>query len=247
MLRAMRRALWPLNGLGVFLKHPHLWRRPFIGLLLVWIVLLAASIGVGWWWWPAAALTIWPWLLHASLALGLATVTALAAWIILLPLVMSFAMEHLAREVQRLAGAPPPTSESMLASLGSTLHVLLRTLPLRIAWMGVALIASFFGPLGVVVGAFAMAHMAAIDAMDTAMAARGIPGRRRMEIQRLHRGELIQGAGVGAAMNIGLGLTVLGWLLWLPAMVAGAAARVIAWPEVAALPSSSPQGNLDTA
>jgi hypothetical protein len=238
MLRAMSRALWPLHGLGIFLKHPHLWRRPFIGLLLVWIALLSASIGVGWWKWPAEPPNLWPWPLHLGIALGLATVAALAVWILLLPLVMSFAMEHLAREVQRLAGAPPPTSESMLASLGSTLHVLLRTLPLRIAWLGVALIASFFGPLGVIVGAFAMAHMAGIDAIDTALAARGIPGKRRMELQRLHRGELIQGAGTGAALNIGLGLTVLGWLLWLPAMVAGAAVRVITWPEVLALPSS---------
>jgi hypothetical protein len=236
------RALWPIHGLGVFLKHPALWRRPFIGLLVVWIALVSAGIGVGWWRWPAESPNWWPWPLHVGVALGLATVATLATWIVALPLVMSFALEHLAREVQRRAGAPPPQEESILSALGSSLRVLVRTLPLRLGWTGVSLLSSFFGPLGLIVGSFAMAHMASIDAIDTALAARGIPGGRRMELIRLHRDEIIQGAMAGAVLNLGLGLTVLGWLLWLPSLVAGAAARVLAWPEVVAspIPPASP-------
>jgi hypothetical protein len=98
----------------------------------------------------------------------------------------------------------------------------------------------------VIVGAFAMSHMAAIDAADTALAARGIAGRRRMELLRLHRSEMVQGAAVGTGLNIGLGVTVLGWLLWLPAMVAGAATRVITWPEVGAIPGPGAQRIADS-
>ncbi len=231
MLSAML-ASWPILGLRIYLAHPRLWLRPCIGLLLAWIMMLSAIIGVGWWWWPTPSPHWSRWLAHLGIDLGLAAAAALAVWIFLLPLVMSFALERLAREAQRLAGAPPPQDEPLFASVRSSLHVLVRTLPLRIGWMGLALLSAFSGPIGVIVVACAMAHMAAIDAFDIALSARGIGGRRRMEIQRMHRHEVTQGALAAAALNIGLGLTALGWLLWLPALVAGAATRVVSWPEV---------------
>ena len=67
---------------------------------------------------------------------------------------------------------------------------------------------------------------------------RGLPGPRRREAMRAHREEIIQGAMAGAVMNLGLGVTVLGWILWLPAMVSGAAVRVLSWPETAILATS---------
>jgi hypothetical protein len=231
----MRGTIWPIHGLGVFLKHPVLWRRPLAALLVGWVLLLAAGGGVGWWWWPPGPANIWPWPLHVGIALGLAVAATQLAWILILPLVMSFALEHLAREVQRQAGATPASEESILAALGSSLHMLLRTLPLRLGWTGAAVLSSFFGPLGILVGAFGMAHLACLDSFDLALAVRGIPGKRRRELLRAHRDDVIQGAMAGAVMNLGLGVTVLGWLLWLPALVAGASVRVLGWDEVKGL------------
>ena len=102
------------------------------------------------------------------------------------------------------------------------------------------MLSSFFGPLGLLVGAFGMAHLACIDAFDMALAVRGLSGARRRETMRAHRDEIVQGAMAGAVMNLGLGVTVLGWILWLPAMVSGAALQVLSWPEVAALPAPAP-------
>jgi hypothetical protein len=227
------RALWPLHGVTVLLKHPALWRRPFLALLIAWVALLGAGVGVGWWRWPAGPMNWWPYPLHASIALGLSLATMLLVWIVALPLLMSLAMEHLAREVQRLTGAPPARDESFVAALGSTLLVMVRTLHLRLGWTGLSLVCSFFGPLGVIIAAFGMAHMASIDALDTALVVRGIPGRRRLELLRIHRDDLINGALAGSVLNLALGLTVVGWVVWLPSLVAGAATRVLTWPEVA--------------
>ncbi|MBA2481530.1 MAG: hypothetical protein H0V44_12770 [Planctomycetes bacterium] len=224
---------WPLHGLGTFLKHPALWRRPLAFLLVGWVLLVSTGAGVAWWRWPADAANWWPWPMHIFLAIGLGIVSAMAVWILIMPVLMMFALEGLARGIQRAAGAPEATEESLTRSLGSTMRVLLRTLPLRIAWTGAALIASFFGPLGLLVGAFAMAHLAAIDAMDTALSVRGISGSERVVLMRRHRDELVGGAMVGAVLNLALGVTVIGWILWLPGMVAGAALRVLSWPEVA--------------
>lgn len=236
----MRGTFWPIQGLGTFLKYPVLWRRPLAALLVSWIALIGAGGGVAWWWWPVGTANWWPWPLHLFLAIGLGIAAALLAWILILPLVMSFALEHLAREVQRRAGAVPANEESILAALGSALTLTMRTLPLRLGWTGLALLSSFFGPLGLLVGAFGMAHLACIDAFDMALAVRGLSGAQRREAMRAHRDEIVQGAMAGAVMNLGLGVTVLGWILWLPAMVSGAALRVLSWPEVAALASPAP-------
>ncbi len=240
----MRGTFWPIQGLGTFLKYPALWRRPLAALLVGWVALICAGGGVAWWWWPTGPANWWPWPMHLFLAVGLGVAATLLAWILILPLVMSFALEHLAREIQRRAGAQPAKDESMLSALGSSLGLTIRTLPLRLGWTGVALLSSFFGPLGLLVGAFGMAHLACIDAFDLALAVRGLSGPRRREAMRAHREEIIQGAMAGAVMNLGLGVTVLGWILWLPALVSGAATRVLSWPETA-MSATIEAGHLD--
>ncbi|MBA3707577.1 MAG: hypothetical protein H0W83_02010 [Planctomycetes bacterium] len=232
---------WPVSGLALFLKQPALWRRPLAFLLVGWVLLVSTGVGVTWWRWPAHHDGWWPWTMQALLAMGLGIVSVLGLWILLLPVLMVFALEGVARRMQREAGAPPATEESLARSLASSLHVLMRTLPMRLGWTGLALLSSFFGPLGLLVGAFGMAHLAAIDAMDTALAVRGIPGPSRMAALRAHREDVIGGSMVGAVLNIALGLTVVGWIVWLPGMVCGAATRVLSWPEVLSRqPASGP-------
>lgn len=225
------RALWPLHGLGVFLKYPALWRGPFIALLIAWVLLLCAGVGVGWWWWPDALVDGWAWWLAISLAVGLGLAAMILTWILILPLAMALALEHVAREVQRRAGAPTAPDESIMSALAWGLRLLLRTLHIRLGWAGLAFVTSFFGPLGALVGAVGMAHIACIDSLDIALAVRGVPGRRRAEIMRAHRDDIVSGAIGGAVLNLALAATVVGWILWLPSLVSGAAMRVLTWED----------------
>src|SRR5205823_6197949 len=112
---------------------------------------------------------------HCAVAIGIGLSAALAGWLIILPLVLSFVYEHLARHCQRLVGAPEVPTESLARSLASTARVVLATLPLRLGWLAMSLTGSVIGgPLGIVIGAIGLGHIDAIDAVDTALAVRGV-------------------------------------------------------------------------
>jgi hypothetical protein len=48
-----------------------------------------------------------------------------------------------------------------------------------------------------------------------------------------HRKEIRQAALTAGITNLGLGATVIGWLVWLPGIVVGAVLRTRAWEEIA--------------
>ncbi|MBA3685939.1 MAG: hypothetical protein H0W72_11970 [Planctomycetes bacterium] len=225
---------WPLKGVGLYLNRPQLWGWPLLAMLGALIVIGGTFASILVWQWPLSHEVVgwWRWLLGVVGAFGKAGGLALALWLIGLPVLLGAACEQVAKRIQDDAGAPP--AEAGLAlSMAATLRVVLNTLHVRLAWMAVAIIAMFVtGPFGLLVGALAVAHVACIDAVDVALAMRGFSGAERLQLMDRHRPWLRQGALSAAALSVALGATVVGWLFFLPGLVAGASLMVLDWPEV---------------
>lgn len=230
------RSSWPVSGTIAYISQPRLWGWPLAATAAGWTVILVVFASVLVWRRPPHDAGFWNTLVGYLWALAQAGGAAMAAYIVTLPLLVGLACEQLAKRVQREAGAPEAREEPLPKALWSTARVILNTLHLRVGWLLVGVVALVLtGPFGLLVGAFAMAQVAVIDAADVGLAMRGCDGLTRIRILAAHRSELRQAALPAAALNIGLGVTFLGWLFWLPGLVAGAAKQVLSWPEVRAL------------
>lgn len=224
--------LWPVRGLGIFLGRPRLWARPLIAVGVSWTIMVAAAIAVSAAQFPAWGLPWREYLWQLAEALGLGIVVFLLLWTTIVPLVLSLALEHLARSVQRAFGAEAQ-EESITRALVSTMQVVVGTLPLRALWLAASWASLFLPqPLPLIVGAIALARIGVIDAVDIGLAVRGVPGAKRLALMRCHRTDMRMGATMAAVLNVALGLTVIGWLAWFPALVCGAARMVLLWPDV---------------
>ena len=225
---------WPLKGVGLYVSRPPLWGWPILAVTASLLIIGGLFAGILWWQWPEARSDVgwWSWLGGIVWAFGKAGGVALALWLVTLPLLLGAACEQVAKRVQDDAGAPP--AEAGLAlSMSATMRVVLNTLHIRLAWLVIGLVAMFItGPFGLLVGALAIAHVACIDAVDVALAMRGFSGIERLRLMDRYRPWLRQGALTAAALNIALGATVVGWLFFLPGLVAGASLMILGWPEV---------------
>lgn len=245
--------LWPLRGVVLFLRSPRWWVRPIIGMVLTLAAFAGLGIGFAWWLWPHESVTgVW-WWLYAGIAVGLAVAAVVVAWVLLLPIVLSFLLEDLARKanayakehgvpslgaaeslagvvagIDRAASHELPTVPGLLASM----KVLAGTLPLRLGWMGTSFLSGLVvPPLGIVVSALGMGHIACIDAIDISLGLRGFDGHHRLAALKAHRNEVRQAALTAGLLHLGLSATIVGWLLWLPGIVVGAALRTRAWND----------------
>lgn len=217
---------WPLDGLLWFLARPWLWLRPLAVHALALAVLLAVAVATTWWAWPADG----PWggfLLRACGAVTLGLVAAIGTWAVLVPVLLALVLDSLAEAVFKDRGMPA-VSVPVVHSVSAGVGVLVRTLPLRLRWLGVALGALLLGPLGPFVAAYALARVAVIDATDIALGVRGWPVGERMALYRTERGSLRGAALVAGALQLGLAFTFVGWLFWMPGLVCGAALRISA-------------------
>jgi hypothetical protein len=263
--------LWPLRGVLLFLRSPRWWVRPIVGMVLTMAAFAGLGVGTAWWLWPDPAQTtgVW-WWAYVGIAIGLAVAAVLVAWVLLLPIVLSFLLEDLARKantyakekgipslgaaeslagmvarIDRAASHELPTVPGLLASL----KVLGGTLPTRLGWMGTSFVSGLIvPPLGVVVSALGMGHIACIDAIDISLGLRGFDGHHRLAALKAHRNEVRQAALTAGLLHLGLSATIIGWLLWLPGIVVGAALRTRAWDDAGgggtepSVPSPSPAG-----
>ena len=271
MLPPMEDVLWPLRGVLLFLRSPRWWIRPILGMLLALAAYIGIGLGVAWSLWPAPETTGLWWWMYAGIAIGLAVAAVLAAWVLTLPILMSFLLEDLARKanayakdhaqalpslgalesfagveggVDRAASHELPMMPGLLASL----KVLGWTMPTRLGWMGISLVSGLIvPPLGVVISALGMGHIACIDATDIALGLRGFNGHDRLAALKTHRNEIRQAALTAGLLHLGLSATIIGWVLWLPGIVVGAALRTRSWtdagggqPLAAAPPSPAP-------
>jgi hypothetical protein len=248
----MDEILWPLRGVLLFLRSPRWWLRPMLGMVLAMGALFGIGIGIAWWLWPLEHVTgVW-WWLYAGMAIGLAVASVVIAWALFLPLLMSFLLEDLARKANAYAKEHVPVSSAAPALAGAgggferaesqelatmpgilaSLKVLGGTLPVRLGWMGTSLITGLIiAPLGVVVSALGMGHIACIDAIDISLGLRGFNGRQRLEALKAHRNEVRQSALSAALLHLGLTASVVGWVFWLPGIVVGAALRTRSWND----------------
>ena len=170
------------------------------------------------------------------------------AWVLLLPLLMSFLLEDLARKAVAYAKAQAAKSSgadafvavnriashelSMMPSILASLKVLGGTLPIRLGWISASFISGLIiAPLGVVISALGMGHIACIDAIDISLGLRGFTGANRLAALKAQRNEVRQAALTAGLLHLGLAVTVIGWLLWLPGIVVGAALRTRTWPD----------------
>ncbi len=232
---------WPIAGLAEFGRRPRLWVAPLLAGALGWSLVIATAVGIGWWQWPGPEVGAWATTLATVEMLGLAVLGALTVWLLVLPPLMGLACERLAKAVQRDAGAPAADEEPLARSLMSTVHVVVRTLPLRLAWLTASFVSWFAGgPFGLVVSALAVAHVGLIDACDIGLAMRGLDGRARLTALRAHRGELRRALPVAAALQAGLAVTIVGIVFFLPGLVTGAARRVLGWTEAMNRPDVMP-------
>lgn len=204
-----------------------------LALLVSWAAVLATFVAVLFIHRPTSGGGILATLFSYLWSLGLAGGAAVLVGMVLQPVLMIFALDAIARARFRDAGLAPVAEEPVWRALGSALRVVLNTMPLRLAAVTTAFLAPLIaGPFGLALAAVVVAQVALIDAVDTALAVRGLTGAQRIAALAAHRAELRAALPAATLTNIGLSLTVLGWLLWLPALVAGAATTASTWPEV---------------
>ena len=241
----MSDALWPLTGLLRFVSTPSWWLRPLCVVAVLAAVLLAIAGTVAWWRWPAATVTGWHAWLGGAFALGQAAAVVLACWLVLMPLTLGLVMDALVHQVHQRHGALEVALPAAWPALLANLRVMAGTLAPRLLWgLGGVVLSLCAGPVGALLASFGFAHIACLDALDLSLAARGLDGAARLRALQAHRQEVLVGSLVAGALNLALAATVIGWLLWLPGLVAGAAKEVLGWPEVADLPGGPPPPRL---
>ena len=196
--------LWPLDGLRWLLMHPALWWRPLAAHAVALLVLLLVGSGCSWWLWPEPQ----PWYWHTLKALGavaLGMLVAISAWMLTVPVLLALVLDSLASAVFRERGLPE-APVALHRSLAAGIAVVIRTLPLRLRWLMVALLGLFTGP-----------------AAPFALGVRGLDSAQRMARYADERNALRGAAMTAGALQLGLAFTFVGWLLWLPSLVCGAA------------------------
>jgi len=222
--------IWPLLGCAYLLRRRRLLLGTAVTMSVVLLLLALASAWVVHAAWPPAGLPLASTAWRAGRALVLGGTAAIALWLTVVPVVMSLALERLARQVHHLQGTALLPEPSHAATLRSSLLVLRATLGLRLAAVAACLASALLGPVGVVVCALMLGVVACRDALDTALTARNCPGAQRLELLARNRRAIAGGACTAGLLTVALGVTVIGWWLWLPALVAGAALEVHDWP-----------------
>jgi hypothetical protein len=249
--------LWPLRGVLLFLRHPSWWLRPMVGMLFGLLIFIGIGFSAGWFLWPSAELIGWSFWWRVAVAIGVGGAALVMSWVLFLPIILSILLEDLARTVLRqsatltlphlgpqletagkfaqlASNAAQPNELPFVPGLLASLRVIAGTLGPRFGWMGAAFVSGIIvPPSSVVVSALGMSHIACIDACDIAMSLRGFSGEQRLQALAAHRKEIRQAALTAGIMNLGLGATVIGWLIWLPGIVVGAVLRTRAWEEIA--------------
>jgi hypothetical protein len=222
--------LWPLRGGAIVLRRPRLLLGTVLAMILVLLLVALSGAWVVHATWPAPGLPLLAWAWRAGRALVLGGTAVVGLWVTVVPVVMAVVLERIARQVHALLGSPLLPEPSAWANLRASLLVLRATLGMRVAAVVVCLLSSLLGPAGVLVCAVVIGYVACFDALDTALAARNCPGAQRLALLERHRASIGGGACCAGFLTVALGVTVIGWWLWLPALVAGAARQVHDWP-----------------
>jgi len=236
----MRDCLWPLRGVLRFLASPTWWLRPALSMVAAGAALGLIGVAVLWWRWPPSSVTGWHAWLAGAMAIGQAAAAILCAWLALAPLLVAWAMDALVLDVHHRAGVAHRPLPGVWAGMLASGRVMAGTLVPRLGGgVGGVVVSLCAGPAGAVIAAIGMAYVACLDAIDAALAARGLDGAQRLQALRNHRFEVLMASLVAGVLNLALAATVVLWIVWLPGLVVGAAQLVLGWSECAAEPPTS--------
>jgi len=214
---------WPLAGLRWFLAHPRLWWRPLALHAVALLLLLGCGVGTVMAWWPHEGTWYW-YAFHACLALGLGVVSMGMLWLVLVPILLAPVLDSLAIAVFRERGIEFQELPFVVA-VHAGVRVVWRTLPLRLGWLSLGLAGAFLGPAGPFLSSIAVGRIAVMDAYDIALGTQGFTSEQRLAFYAAGGTFFSRSAVTAGLLQLALAFTLLGWLLWMPALVCGAALR----------------------
>ncbi|MCB1107784.1 MAG: hypothetical protein KDK76_06790 [Chlamydiia bacterium] len=231
----MTKEITPTNctivGLGYFIARPYLWFAPLIAALLSFFVLIAAFFLTAYVSWPESTLGWFTYTWGIFKSLGYASVTLIALWVSVFPVILNYAFEHMIGKIlhdQRV----PIKGEGAFQAVTSSIQVIFRTLGWRLFWPLAILITLFiFGPLAMFLAQVGMGHIAIIDACDLSLTIQGEPAARRIKALKSRTLPLLTAGFIGGMLSMILTTTIIGWLFWLPGIYAGCALWTLRWPK----------------
>lgn len=223
--------LWPFYGLKYFLLHPSLWIGSIImSFFLVFAMALVFSL-VLYFTWPSTGHGWWTYTYSLLRSIGYASGGVLITFIISIPIMIALALDRMVRKVY-LMEQLELKSEGFFYSAYSTTITMFRTIGWRLFWPIFGIFASFFlGPIGVFIAQVGIGHLAAIDGCDLALSIQGVGTKERIQAYKNHSKEIFLGGVIGGCLSLMLSFTLIGWLIWVPAMFVGAALWTTSWKE----------------
>lgn len=225
--------LFPFRGLVYFLTHPRYWPLQIVAMLLLMLCLAGIFTGVLFITWPSLYdMSWWPELWGIIKSIGLSLVAALVGFIILMPLFLTFALDKMVRHMlERMGEVKKPVG--LFKSVYSSTVIFFKTLFWRLFWPVVGLFSALFlGPFGLFIAQVGIGHLAVIDGVDLSLAMKGINTSMRIELYKKKRMQIFCVGVVSGLLSMLLSFSIIGWLIWVPSVVAGSALWVVEWDEV---------------
>lgn len=220
------------RGLGYFLSHPRLWFLAFLAVFILSVVLLGIFVFVVILAWPPSVLSFGHKLWDIFKAVGLGTAGVLVGFVILMPLIVTLALDKMVRKL--LSHEEGKVVEvGFFKSIYSSTVIFFKTFFWRLFWPIVGIFSALFlGPIGAFISQMGIGHLAVIDGVDLALALKGLGTKRRVDLYRDKRGAIFVVGFFSAILSMALSITILGWFLWVPAVFCGTALWVKDWPEL---------------
>lgn len=227
-----RAPFYSIVGLKYFSQHPSLWLNPIILSLFLFFALILVFFMVLLFTWPhAQGVDWWVYVLHIFRSIGYSLAGVLVAFIIAIPILIALAIDRMVRKIYQIEGITFQ-AEGFLRSTFSTMATMLKTLFWRIFWPIIGILSSLlFGPIGIFIAAIGMGHLAAIDGCDLALSIQGLNAKKRMQAYHAHFRDIFFCGCIGGVLSLILCFTIVGWLIWIPAMFCGMAIWTLSWPE----------------
>ena len=223
---------WPFRGLGYFLSHPSLWRLTLFSLFIFSALLVGLFILGIFIFWPESAVDFGHKILLILKAFGLAAAGVLIGFIVLMPFVITLVLDKLVRKVLLLENESN-ANVTFLNSFYSSTVVFFKTFFWRLFWPVVGVLSALFlGPVGVFISQLGIGHLAAIDGVDLVLALKGNSTKVRIEYYKMKRADIFCFGFFAAILSLILSVTIIGWLLWIPAVFCGVTLWVKDWPKL---------------
>jgi hypothetical protein len=212
----------PFSGLAYFFSHPSLWGWALLGTLVSGTITLFVCIKVVAWTFPEAANGVWGlYFWHVMKALGWGLFALVLMISIVFPLIFNGCFAKGFSVILKREKIVH-SEESLAGAIASSFWVFFRTLKWRILWPLLLLAALLFLPFLIFpLSLIAANHLVVIESADLILSLFGKQASTRVHWISRHGTECFAAALSGTLLSFLLSLTVVGWLLWIPAMYCG--------------------------